>query len=73
MPKVEDVENEQLNVLEIFRGHHVDEHIEDDTLCRAEVNPTVVERLDVCHVVDDFIDDDDEQSSSSQSGSSNDE
>ncbi|KAA0025919.1 hypothetical protein E6C27_scaffold34G002170 [Cucumis melo var. makuwa] len=59
--KLEDVENEQLNVLEIIFGHRVDEHIEDDTLCKPDVDPIVVERLIVHHVAGDFIDDDDEQ------------
>ncbi|KAA0056729.1 cytochrome P450 CYP82D47-like [Cucumis melo var. makuwa] len=39
--EVEDVENEQLNVLEIVVEHHVDEHIEDDTWCRPDVDPTI--------------------------------
>ncbi|KAA0036777.1 hypothetical protein E5676_scaffold110G001360 [Cucumis melo var. makuwa] len=69
----QNVENEQLNVLKIVIRHRVNEHIEDGTLCRAEVDPTVVERPDVRHVDDEFIDNDDEQSSSPQSGSSNDE
>ncbi|KAA0035151.1 ty3-gypsy retrotransposon protein [Cucumis melo var. makuwa] len=38
-----------------------DEPIEDVTLCRLDVDPTVVERLIVRQVADDFIDDDDEQ------------
>ncbi|KAL0559314.1 hypothetical protein IC582_003922 [Cucumis melo] len=59
--EVEDVENEQLDVLEIVVGHHVDEHIEDDTLCRVDVDPTMVERSVVQHLVDNFINDDDEQ------------
>ena len=61
MPKVDDVEDQQLNVLEIVVGHCVDEHIEDDTLCRLDVDPIVVERPIVRHVVDNFINDDDEQ------------
>ncbi|KAA0062121.1 uncharacterized protein E6C27_scaffold89G004790 [Cucumis melo var. makuwa] len=51
----------------------MDEHIENDTLCKTEVDPTVVERPDVSHVAEDFIDDDDEQLSSPQSGSRDDE
>ena len=39
----------------------MNEHIEDDTLCRLDVDLTIVERLVVHHVVDDFINDDDEQ------------
>ncbi|KAA0042170.1 uncharacterized protein E5676_scaffold124G00320 [Cucumis melo var. makuwa] len=69
VPKVEGLENEQLNVLETVVRHRVDEHIKDDTLCRAKVDPIVVERPDVCHVTVNFIDDDDERSSSLQSGS----
>ncbi|KAA0056251.1 NBS-LRR type resistance protein [Cucumis melo var. makuwa] len=37
--------------------------IEDETLCRAEVDPTMVERPNARYIADDFIDDDDEQSS----------
>ncbi|TYK29226.1 gag protease polyprotein [Cucumis melo var. makuwa] len=48
-----------------------DEPIEDVTLCRLDVDPTVVERLIVRQVADDFIDDDDEQLSH-QSGSKDD-
>ncbi|KAA0063052.1 CACTA en-spm transposon protein [Cucumis melo var. makuwa] len=58
--KVDDVENEDLNVLEIVVSHRVDEHIEDDTLWRTDVDPTIVERPIVRHVTDDFIDDVDE-------------
>ena len=40
MPKVKDIENEQLiNVLEIVVEHCVDEHIVDDTLCRTSKRP----------------------------------
>ena len=66
------VENEQLNVLEIVVGHRVDEHIENDTLCKPDIHPILVERLLVRHVGDDFIDNGDEQLSH-QSRSSNDE
>ncbi|KAA0056817.1 CACTA en-spm transposon protein [Cucumis melo var. makuwa] len=38
----DDVENEHLNVLEIVVSHRVDDHIEDDTLCRTDVDPTIV-------------------------------
>ncbi|KAA0055896.1 CACTA en-spm transposon protein [Cucumis melo var. makuwa] len=38
----------------------MDEHIEDDTLCRLDIDHAVVKKLVVRHVVDDFIDDDDE-------------
>ena len=42
---MEDIENDQLNVMEIIVRHCVDEHIiKNDTLCKIEVNPTVVER-----------------------------
>ena len=71
MPDVDDVENEQLNILKIVVGHRVDEHIEDDTLCRTNVNPTIVERPIMRHVTNDSIDDGAEQLSH-QSGSSND-
>lgn len=60
MFEVEDVENGQLNVLEIIMRHYVDEHIEDETLCRPNVDPIVVERLIVCHIIDDFKNDYDE-------------
>ncbi|KAA0044255.1 uncharacterized protein E6C27_scaffold2741G00120 [Cucumis melo var. makuwa] len=65
--EVEDIENEQLNVLKIIVAHLVDEHIEVNTFYRTEVDPTMVERSDVHHVADDFIDDDDGQLSSPQS------
>ncbi|TYK00197.1 uncharacterized protein E5676_scaffold1333G00100 [Cucumis melo var. makuwa] len=60
VPEVEDVENDHINVLEIVVSHQVDDHIEDDTLCRTDVYPTIVERLIVRHVTDDFIDNVDE-------------
>ena len=63
LPKVDDVENEHLNVLEIVVSHRVDKHIEDDTLCMTKVDPTIVERLVVHHVTNNFIDDVDEHSS----------
>ena len=48
---MEDIENDQLKVMEIFVEHRVDEHIiEDDTLCRTGVDPTIVERPSVCNV-----------------------
>ncbi|KAA0051011.1 uncharacterized protein E5676_scaffold675G00870 [Cucumis melo var. makuwa] len=72
VPEVEDVKNEQLKVLEIIVEPDVDEYIEDDTLCRPNVNPTLVERSVVHHVMDDFINDDDKQLSP-QSGLSGDE
>ncbi|KAA0052200.1 CACTA en-spm transposon protein [Cucumis melo var. makuwa] len=58
---VDDVENEQLNVFEIIVSHRVEEHIEDDTLYRIDVDPTIVERSIVCHIDDNFIDNRDEQ------------
>ena len=58
---MDDVENGQLNVLEIVVGHGVDEHIEDDTLCRTDVDPIIIERLIVRYVANDFIDDGDEE------------
>ncbi|TYK08467.1 CACTA en-spm transposon protein [Cucumis melo var. makuwa] len=38
----------------------MDDHIEDDTLFRTDVDPTIVERPVVRYVTDDFIDDVDE-------------
>lgn len=73
MFEVDDIENEQLNILEIVVGHRMDKQIQDNTLCRPEVDPTVVERSDVRHVAYDFIADDDEQLSLLQSRSSDDE
>ena len=75
VPEVKDIENDKLNVLKIIVEHRVDEHVvEDNTLRWTEVDPTVVERPNVRHVTDNFIDNnDDEQSSSYQSGSSDDE
>ena len=73
VPEVKDVKNAQLNVLEIIIGHRVDKTmIEDATLCRTKVDPTVVERPNVCLVADNFIDDNNDEQSSSQhqSGSS---
>ena len=35
----------------------MDEHLEDDTLCRTDVDPTIIERSVMHHVVDGFIDD----------------
>ncbi|KAA0048719.1 uncharacterized protein E5676_scaffold265G00200 [Cucumis melo var. makuwa] len=60
VPEVEDVENDHINVLEIVVSHRVDDHIKDETLCKTDVDPTIVERPVVCHVIDDFIDDVDE-------------
>ncbi|TYK29257.1 pentatricopeptide repeat-containing protein [Cucumis melo var. makuwa] len=59
--EVDDVEDQQLNVPEIIVGHHVVDHVEDDTLCRVDVDPTVVERSIVHHVIDNFTNNDDEQ------------
>ncbi|KAA0037353.1 CACTA en-spm transposon protein [Cucumis melo var. makuwa] len=56
VPEVDDVENEHLSVLEIIVSHQVDEHIKNDTLCRTDVDPTIVQRSIVRHVTDDFID-----------------
>ncbi|TYK26955.1 uncharacterized protein E5676_scaffold322G00150 [Cucumis melo var. makuwa] len=50
----------------------MNEHIEDDTLCRIDVDPTIVERSIVRHVANDIIDDGDEQLSH-QSGTCDDE
>ncbi|TYJ97707.1 gamma-aminobutyrate transaminase POP2 [Cucumis melo var. makuwa] len=54
--KLDDVENEHLNLLEIVVSHRVDEHIEDDTLCRIDIEPTIIDRSVVRHVTNDFID-----------------
>ncbi|KAA0056494.1 CACTA en-spm transposon protein [Cucumis melo var. makuwa] len=45
---------------EIVVSHQVDDHIKDDTLCRNDVDPTIVERPIVRHVTDGFIDNVDE-------------
>ncbi|KAA0054014.1 CACTA en-spm transposon protein [Cucumis melo var. makuwa] len=55
--EVEDVENDHINVLEIVVSHRVDDHIEDNTLCRTDVDPTIVETPVVRHITDDLIDD----------------
>ena len=60
VPEVEDVQNDHINIVEVVVSHQVDDHIEDDTLCRNDVDPTIVERPVVRHVTDDFIDDVDE-------------
>ncbi|KAA0051737.1 uncharacterized protein E6C27_scaffold60G001270 [Cucumis melo var. makuwa] len=60
VPEVEDVQNDHINILEVVVSHQVDDHIEDDTLCRNDVDPTIIERPVVRHVTDDFIDDVDE-------------
>ncbi|TYK28126.1 (R)-mandelonitrile lyase 1-like [Cucumis melo var. makuwa] len=36
IPEVDDVDDQQLNMLEIIVEYRVDEHIEDDTLCRLD-------------------------------------
>ena len=60
--EVEDIENDQLNVLKIIVEHRGNEYvIVDDTLCRTEVDPTVVERPNVIHIADNFIDDEDDE------------
>ena len=55
------VEDQQLNVPKLVVGHRVDDHVENDTLCRVDVDLTVVETPIVRHVVNNFINDDDEQ------------
>ncbi|KAA0054484.1 uncharacterized protein E5676_scaffold552G00380 [Cucumis melo var. makuwa] len=72
MPKMDNIDNEQLNVLEIVVSHQVDEYIEDDTQCKTNVDPTIVEKPIVRHVTDNFIDDVDEELSH-KSGTSDDE
>ena len=71
MPEMNDIDNEYLNVLEIIVNHRVNEHIENDTLCRTDVDPTIVERLVMRHVTDNFIDNMDEHLSHA-SGTSDD-
>ena len=61
VPKVDDVVDQQRNVSKIVVDHRIADHIEDITMCRVHVNPTVVERPIVHHATDDFIDDDDAQ------------
>ena len=51
----------------------MDEHIEDDTLCRTNVDPTIVERSVVLHVTDGYIDNVDEHLSHASGTSDNDE
>ncbi|TYK09799.1 CACTA en-spm transposon protein [Cucumis melo var. makuwa] len=52
VPEVDDIENEHLNVLEIIVSHRVDDHIEDDTLYRTDVDPTIVERpVETCAIL----------------------
>ena len=58
---MDDVEDQQLNVPTIVVCHRVAHHIKDNTLYKVDVDPTVVKRLIVRHVVDDFINYDDEQ------------
>ncbi|TYK01284.1 uncharacterized protein E5676_scaffold49G00750 [Cucumis melo var. makuwa] len=60
VPEVNDVENEHINILEVVVSHQVDDHIEDDSLYRINIDPMIVERPVVQHVSDDFIDDVDE-------------
>ncbi|KAA0040564.1 uncharacterized protein E5676_scaffold98G00630 [Cucumis melo var. makuwa] len=73
VPEVDGVNNEHLNVLEIVVNHRLDEHIKDDTLCRTDLDLTIVERSVVCHVTDDFIDDVDEHLSHASETSDDDE
>ena len=42
VPEVEDVQNDHINIVEVVVSHQVDDHIEDDTLCRTDVDPTIV-------------------------------
>ncbi|KAA0040404.1 GDSL esterase/lipase [Cucumis melo var. makuwa] len=55
--EVDDVENKHINILEVIVSHQVDDHIEDDTMCRMDVDHMIVERPVVRHLTDDFIDD----------------
>ena len=56
---MDDVEDQQLNVLKIVFGHRIVDHVEDDTLCRVDVDPIVVKRSIVHYVIYDFINSDD--------------
>ncbi|KAA0051735.1 CACTA en-spm transposon protein [Cucumis melo var. makuwa] len=56
MPEGNDVENEQLNVLKIVVSHWENGYFENDILYRPDVDPTVVKRSVVYHLVNDFID-----------------
>ncbi|TYK28983.1 CACTA en-spm transposon protein [Cucumis melo var. makuwa] len=53
--------------VEIVVSHRVDDHIEDDTLCKSNVDLTIVERQVVRYVTDDFMDDVDEHLSHARS------
>ena len=71
--KIDDVDNEQLNIVEIIDDRHqIGETVEDDTLCRPNVDPRIVERLIRSNVADDFINDENDRLSH-QSESSDDE
>ena len=50
--EVDDIKNEQLNVIEIVVDHRVDQHIEDDTLYKTDIDPTIVEKSVVHHVAE---------------------
>ncbi|KAA0052051.1 CACTA en-spm transposon protein [Cucumis melo var. makuwa] len=73
VPKVDNVKNGHLNVLKIVVSHRVNEHIKDNTLCKTNIDPAIIERLVVRHVIDDFIDDVDEHLSHASGTSNNDE
>ncbi|KAA0060195.1 uncharacterized protein E5676_scaffold767G00720 [Cucumis melo var. makuwa] len=73
LAEVDDVDNEHLNMLEIVVNHRVDEHIEDNTLYRIDVDPIIVEISIMHHVTDDFIDDVDEHLSEANETSDDDE
>ena len=47
---MDDVEDQQLNVPKIVVGHHIADNIKDETLCRVDVDPIVLERLIVPYV-----------------------
>ncbi|KAA0066615.1 uncharacterized protein E6C27_scaffold979G00300 [Cucumis melo var. makuwa] len=43
--KVDDVEDQQLNVPKIVVGHHVADHVENETLyCKVDIDPTMVDK-----------------------------
>ncbi|MDV3193972.1 MAG: hypothetical protein Q8835_02865 [Sweet potato little leaf phytoplasma] len=43
VPEQEDIRNDQLQLLEVEGGFRVDESIQEDTLCREDVDPTIME------------------------------
>lgn len=79
VPEAEDLGNDQLELLEVVGGIRVDESIQDKTLCRDNVDPTIVEQQIVQAQMnsdvplnndDDFINDENEDVEVSHSISS---